>query len=104
MENSPAHSLFLSFLFVDFEGILDLLGEHEMLVYTLNLSDVIGSLDLSVGVHQYTIGTVYVTVFVIPDVPLGTLATILAMFGALGLCKTKTLRSKIISRWIKRER
>jgi len=82
------------YLFVDFEGILDFLGEHKFPLYTLDLSDIIESFELSVGVHQYTIGTVYVTIFVIPTVLLGTLSTILAMLGALGLYRTRILRSK----------
>ena len=70
------------------------LGDHEVLLFSLDLSRLIGSLDLSVGVHRYTIGTVYVNFFVIPEVPWGTISIILAMLGALGVHKTKSLTIK----------
>lgn len=82
-------------LTADFQGILALVPRAEFHIYTLNLSDIIRSFDLSVGVHRYTVGTVLVNVLVIPEVLMGTVATILAMLGALGLHnQTKYFRKK----------
>jgi len=71
------------FLYVDFQGILDVLGSYRLHIYTLDLSEVIGSLDLYIGVHEFTIGTVTVTVKVIPEVPLGTIVASASMIVAL---------------------
>jgi len=81
------------YLHVNFQGILDPLGEAEILLYTLDLSAIIGSMDLFVGVHKYTIGTVIVTIFVVPEFPLGTLT---ALAGSLaGLVLYKKLRGAV---------
>jgi len=72
-------------LLINFEDALDFLNDIQVPLFTLDLSDIIGSLDLYVGVHEYTIGTVFVTVSVVPEAPLGTISLILVMVGALGL-------------------
>jgi len=80
-------------LFVDFRGILSGIPDPpEIHLYTLDLSELIGSLDLYVGVHKYTIGTVHVTILVIPEAFLGTVTMILAMLAALCIYKTTTIR------------
>jgi len=70
-------------LFVGFRGVLFWLGDHELPLYTLDLSELIGSLDLYVGVHKFTIGTVGVIINVVPEVPLGTIMASAAMIIAL---------------------
>lgn len=70
-------------LLVDFVGLLFLLPDFEVRLFTLDLSEVIGSLDLYVGVHEFTIGTVTVIVRVIPEVPLGTIVASASMIVAL---------------------
>ena len=57
------------YLHTGFQGILDPLGEMEIPLYTSDLSAIIGSMDLFVGVHKYTTGNGIVIIFAIPEVP-----------------------------------
>jgi len=56
---------------------------HELPLYTLDLSEIIGSLDLYVGVHEYTVGTVVVLVNIVPEIPWGTIMASATMTVAL---------------------
>jgi len=70
---------------IDFKGLIGALPDFEIPLFTLDLSDIIGSIDLSMGEHEYTIGsiTVNVNLFVIPESPLGSLSIMITMIASI---------------------